>query len=69
MSDEPALPRAARVFISFVALLRANGFAVAPEQTTAFLAAHRIARAAQPGAHPKGRARDAGAAAGAARDL
>ena len=33
------LPRAAQVFISFVALLRANGFAVAPEQTTAFLAA------------------------------
>ena len=39
MSTEPHLPHAARVFISFVALLRANGFAVAPEQTTAFLAA------------------------------
>jgi uncharacterized protein with von Willebrand factor type A (vWA) domain len=39
VSDEPELPRAARVFISFVALLRANGFAIAPEQTTAFLAA------------------------------
>ncbi len=39
MSGEPQLPRAARVFISFVALLRANGFAIAPEQTTAFLAA------------------------------
>jgi uncharacterized protein with von Willebrand factor type A (vWA) domain len=39
MSPEPQLPRAARVFISFVALLRVNGFAVAPEQTTAFLAA------------------------------
>ncbi|WP_407180805.1 VWA domain-containing protein [Bradyrhizobium sp. STM 3562] len=39
MSDEAQLPRAARVFVSFVALLRANGFAVAPEQTTAFLAA------------------------------
>lgn len=39
MSDELTLPRAARVFISFVALLRVNGFAVAPEQTTAFLAA------------------------------
>ena len=39
MSDELQLPRAARVFISFVALLRSNGFAVAPEQTTAFLAA------------------------------
>ena len=37
--DEPQLPRAAHAFISFVALLRANGFAVAPEQTTAFLAA------------------------------
>ncbi|WP_027571592.1 VWA domain-containing protein [Bradyrhizobium sp. WSM1743] len=39
MSTELQLPRAARVFISFVALLRANGFAVAPEQTTAFLTA------------------------------
>lgn len=39
MSDELTLPRTVRVFISFVALLRANGFAVAPEQTTAFLAA------------------------------
>ena len=39
MSDELQLPRAARIFVSFVALLRANGFAVAPEQTTAFLAA------------------------------
>jgi uncharacterized protein len=32
-------PRAAAPFITFVALLRANGFAVAPEQTTAFLSA------------------------------
>ena len=39
MSDLPDLPRAARVFVSFAALLRINGFAVAPEQTTAFLAA------------------------------
>jgi uncharacterized protein with von Willebrand factor type A (vWA) domain len=39
VSEELQLPRAARVFISFVALLRANGFSVAPEQTTAFLAA------------------------------
>ena len=39
MSDELQLPHAARVFVSFVALLRVNGFAVAPEQTTAFLAA------------------------------
>ena len=39
MSDELQLPRAAGVFVSFVALLRLNGFAVAPEQTTAFLAA------------------------------
>ena len=39
MSEELPLPRAARIFISFVALLRANGFSVAPEQTTAFLAA------------------------------
>jgi uncharacterized protein len=39
VSEERQLPRAARAFISFVALLRANGFAVAPEQTTAFLEA------------------------------
>jgi hypothetical protein len=39
VSDESGLPRAARVFVSFVALLRANDFAIAPEQTTAFLAA------------------------------
>jgi uncharacterized protein with von Willebrand factor type A (vWA) domain len=39
VSDELALPSTISVFISFVALLRANGFAVAPEQTTAFLAA------------------------------
>lgn len=39
MSDEAILPRAAQSFVSFVGLLRANGFAVAPEQTTSFLAA------------------------------
>jgi uncharacterized protein with von Willebrand factor type A (vWA) domain len=39
MSEAPQLPRAARAFVSFVALLRANGFAIAPEQTTAFLEA------------------------------
>jgi uncharacterized protein len=33
------LPRAVQPFVSFVTLLRRNGFAVAPEQTTAFLAA------------------------------
>lgn len=33
------LPRAAQPFVTFPALLRANGFAVAPEQTVAFLAA------------------------------
>ncbi len=37
--SEPALPRAARPFVTFVGLLRGNGFAVAPEQTTSFLAA------------------------------
>jgi uncharacterized protein len=42
VSDELHLPHAARVFLSFVALLRANGFAVAPEQTTAFLAAIKL---------------------------
>jgi uncharacterized protein len=39
MSDIDPPPRAAAPFITFVALLRANGFAVAPEQTTAFLSA------------------------------
>jgi uncharacterized protein with von Willebrand factor type A (vWA) domain len=39
MNDELQLPRAAHVFVSFAALLRANGFLIAPEQTTAFLAA------------------------------
>jgi uncharacterized protein len=39
VNDELQLPRPARIFVSFVALLRGNGFAVAPEQTTAFLAA------------------------------
>jgi uncharacterized protein with von Willebrand factor type A (vWA) domain len=35
----PALPDAAAPFVAFATLLRANGFAAAPEQTTAFLAA------------------------------
>lgn len=35
----PALPAAARPLTAFATLLRANGFAVAPEQTMAFLAA------------------------------
>jgi uncharacterized protein with von Willebrand factor type A (vWA) domain len=39
VKQEPKLPRAARAFVSFVALLRANGFAIAPEQTAAFLEA------------------------------
>jgi uncharacterized protein with von Willebrand factor type A (vWA) domain len=39
VTQAPQLPRAARIFVSFVALLRANGFAIAPEQTTAFLEA------------------------------
>jgi uncharacterized protein with von Willebrand factor type A (vWA) domain len=39
MSVEPSLPRAARPLVTFAALLRANGFAVAPEQTQSFLAA------------------------------
>ena len=34
-----ALPRAAQPFVTFPALLRANGFAVAPEQTATFLEA------------------------------
>ncbi len=39
MSEQPDLPRAARTLVAFVSLLRVNGFAVAPEQTIAFLAA------------------------------
>jgi uncharacterized protein with von Willebrand factor type A (vWA) domain len=39
VNEEPQLPRAARTFVAFVALLRVNGFAIAPEQTTAFLEA------------------------------
>jgi hypothetical protein len=35
----PVLPAAAAPFVAFATLLRANGFAVAPEQTTAFLSA------------------------------
>ena len=39
MSALDPLPRAARPLLGFVTLLRANGFAIAPEQTTAFLSA------------------------------
>jgi uncharacterized protein with von Willebrand factor type A (vWA) domain len=38
MSADPT-PLGARPFLGFAALLRANGFMIAPEQTTAFLAA------------------------------
>jgi uncharacterized protein with von Willebrand factor type A (vWA) domain len=38
MTRVPPLPRAAEPFVRFPALLRAHGFAVAPEQTTAFMA-------------------------------
>jgi uncharacterized protein with von Willebrand factor type A (vWA) domain len=39
MSEIDPPPRAVRPFIDFVPLLRANGFVIAPEQTTAFLSA------------------------------
>jgi uncharacterized protein with von Willebrand factor type A (vWA) domain len=39
MSEIDPPPRAVRPFIDFVPLLRANGFAVAPEQTISFLSA------------------------------
>jgi uncharacterized protein len=39
MTEAPTIPRAARTFVEFAALLRANGFAIAPEQTTSFLSA------------------------------
>jgi uncharacterized protein len=39
VSELPPLPPAVRAFVSFVSLLRANGFAIAPEQTAAFLQA------------------------------
>ena len=38
----PVLPAAAAPFVAFAALLRANGFTAAPEQTTTFLAAIRL---------------------------
>jgi len=41
MSEQP-LPKATQTFVSFVSLLRLNGFAVAPEQTFAFLAAIQL---------------------------
>ena len=39
MSEIDRPPRAVRPFVAFIPLLRANGFAIAPEQTTAFLSA------------------------------
>jgi uncharacterized protein with von Willebrand factor type A (vWA) domain len=39
MRDTGILPRAARPFVTFAALLRGHGFPVVPEQTAAFLAA------------------------------
>ena len=39
MSEIGSLPRAIEPFIDFIAILRANGFAVAPEQTESFLSA------------------------------
>lgn len=42
MSALDPLPRAARPLLSFVTLLRANGFVIAPEQTTSFLDAIRL---------------------------
>ena len=39
MSEIDPPPRAVRPFVDFIPLLRANGFAIAPEQTTAFLSA------------------------------
>jgi len=39
VTEATTMPRAARLFVDFVALLRANGFAVAPDQTTSFLLA------------------------------
>ena len=39
MSEIAPPPRAVEPFIGFVAILRANGFAVAPEQTKSFLSA------------------------------
>ncbi len=38
MSAIPGLPRAAEPFVAFAQVLRANGFAVAPEQTQDFIA-------------------------------
>ena len=69
VSDELQLPRAARVFVSFVALLRINGFAVAPEQTTAFLAAIELLGPRSMDAIRLAGLATLAPAAGAARDL
>ena len=69
VSDELQLPRAARVFVSFVALLRVNGFAVAPEQTTAFLAAIELLGPRSMEAIRLAGLATLAPAAGAARDL
>ena len=39
MTMPDTLPRAARPFVEFSTLLRANGFAVAPDQTQTFIQA------------------------------
>ena len=46
--DAPCAPACGAPFVAFASLLRANGFAVAPEQTTAFLAAITLLGPAQP---------------------
>ena len=63
MSALDPLPRAARPFLRFVDLLRANGFVVATEQTTSFLAAITLLGPRDPRRHPPRRPRHAGPAA------
>ena len=69
MSEIAPPPRAVEPFIDFVAILRANGFAVAPEQTTAFLSAIVLLGPRDPRGHPPRGSRDPGPAARAPRGL
>ena len=62
MSD---VARTIAPFLAFAALLRRSGFAVAPEQIMAWLAAIEILGPSRNRRYPSLRPRDTGAAAGA----
>ncbi len=56
-------------FLGFTALLRRSGFAVAPEQSIAWLSAIELLGPQEHGRHPPRRARHSGAAAGTLRRI